>query len=596
MYRNLKIGSFFHPPPSPAASLVGGIKIIPFAIQNPPQAPPRRGSFLRKLVCASDSPPGRGLGWVYICKKVMPYKISRWRGLGMEKSLKRTFPIILSLQLLLLLLFSCKPAPQSSSSQSQSTPSSLTLNQQAEGYLGIWYMNQPLDNEYKFKYSGGLGTYCAKHKPFAVYSKEAQKTFFCFGGVKKGYLDKFDLAQSGGDNKDLEGALYHMISYYDHRTGEVPRPTILLDKRTRDAHDNPVISLDDKGYIWIFSTSHGTNRPSYVHKSREPFDISTFDLIEPVYLEKGEKKVLDNFSYMQVWHVDNQGFVAFFTKYNQPAKRTNYFLSSEDGVNWNELTCLSAIDEGHYQISAANAQIAGTAFNYHPNGQGLNWRTNLYYMQTQDLGKSWQAADGTNLNIPLTEPQNSVLIHDYESEGIKVYLKDIRYDAENRPVILYITSHGYKSGPESGPRTWKTARWTGKNWERKPITTSDNNYDMGSLWINEAGEWMVVGPTETGPQPFNPGGELAAWKSTDQGNSWTKMADLTQSSEYNHTYVRRPVASHPDFWALWADGHGRQPSDSRLYFCNEKGEVFKLPEKMKAAFAKPEKYLGVDEH
>ena len=370
----------------------------------------------------------------------------------------------------LLALFSCQSTPESKSSSllsSKSGPTVLTLNQKADGYSGIWYMNQPLDNEYKFKYSGGLGTYCAKHQPFAVYSEEAQKTFFCFGGVKKGYLDKFNLAQSGGDGKDLEGALYHHISYYDHRTGEVPRPTILLDKRTRDAHDNPVISLDDSGYIWIFSTSHGTNRPSFIHKSRRPFEISAFDRIEPTYQEMGTTKPLNNFSYMQVWHIENQGFIAFFTKYNQPAKRTNYFLSSTDGINWGELTCLSAIDEGHYQISAANNQIAGTAFNYHPEGQGLNWRTNLYYMQTQDIGKSWEAADGTSLEIPLTKPQNAALIHDYEAEGLKVYLKDIRFDTANRPIILYITSHGYKSGPESGPRSWKTARWTGENWERK---------------------------------------------------------------------------------------------------------------------------------
>ena len=115
---------------------------------------------------------------------------------------------------------------------------------------------------------------------------------------------------------------------------------------------------------------------------------------------------------------------------------------------------------------------------------------------------------------------------------------------------------------------------------------------MGSLWISESGEWMVIGPTETGPQAFNPGGELAVWKSTDQGNSWTKISDLTQNSAYNHTYVRRPVDAHPDFWAFWADGHGRQPSDSRLYFCNQKGEIFKLPEEMEVAFAKPEKMSG----
>ena len=48
-----------------------------------------------------------------------------------------------------------------------------------DGYRGIWYFNQPSDDEYRYKYSGGLGTYCAKHIPLAYYAKEVDKTFFC---------------------------------------------------------------------------------------------------------------------------------------------------------------------------------------------------------------------------------------------------------------------------------------------------------------------------------------------------------------------------------------------------------------------------------
>ena len=59
----------------------------------------------------------------------------------------------------------------------------ITLNEKDTGYRGIWYMNQPSNDEYVYKYSGGLGTYCAKHQPFAVYSPEANKTFFCYGGT-----------------------------------------------------------------------------------------------------------------------------------------------------------------------------------------------------------------------------------------------------------------------------------------------------------------------------------------------------------------------------------------------------------------------------
>ena len=51
-------------------------------------------------------------------------------------------------------------------------------NTKMDGYRGIWYMNQPSNDEYVYKYSGGLGTYCAKHKPFAIYRAEVNKTFF----------------------------------------------------------------------------------------------------------------------------------------------------------------------------------------------------------------------------------------------------------------------------------------------------------------------------------------------------------------------------------------------------------------------------------
>ncbi|MHC4431002.1 MAG: hypothetical protein ACYTBS_04110, partial [Planctomycetota bacterium] len=63
----------------------------------------------------------------------------------------------------------------------RASDSTLTINKKDTGYRGIWYMNQPSGDEYVYKYSGGLGTYCAKHKPFAVYCDEVKKTFFCYG-------------------------------------------------------------------------------------------------------------------------------------------------------------------------------------------------------------------------------------------------------------------------------------------------------------------------------------------------------------------------------------------------------------------------------
>ena len=459
-----------------------------------------------------------------------------------------------------------KPAKPSSASKS---------HKKDDGYRGIWYYNGLTNNEYVYKYSGGLGTYCAKHKPFAVYCNKVKKTFFCYGGTTK------------TSNKQL----IHMVSYYDHKTGMVPRPTILLNKRTGDAHDNPVISVDDKGYIWIFSTSHGTGRPSYIHRSKRPYDIEEFELVKATKKENGRNVRITNFSYMQPWYVSRKGFIGFFTRYKYPVTRTICYMTSPSGEEWSEWIRIATIGEGSYQISGAAKKKAGTAFNVHlklPGRRAVHNRTNLYYIETVDFGKTWQTAGGIKLTLPLTEVDNPALIHDYSSEGLNIYLKDIRFDEQGMPVILFITTGGYDAGPKNDPRTWMIAHWTGKNWDINPITTSDNNYDMGSLYIETDGTWRIIAPTETGPQPYNPGGEVAMWTSADQGKTWKNIKQLTQNSPYNHTYCRRPVNAHPDFYALWADGHGRQPSESSLYFCNKEGNVYKLPRVMKEDFVKPE--------
>lgn len=295
---------------------------------------------------------------------------------------------------------------------------------------------------------------------------------------------------------------------------------------------------------------------------------------------------MDNFSYMQVWPTES-GFLCFFTKYRYPADRTTCFMSSRDGVRWSEWQRLGAIHQGHYQTSALGLQKAGTAFNYHPNGLGLNYRTNLYYLETPDGGQTWQAADGSSLQLPLTEVANPALVRDYESEGLKVYINDVIYDEHDHPVILYVTSTGYEAGPKNDPRVWNVARWLGDRWEFHEAMTSDSNYDMGSLYIEDDGVWRIIGPTEKGPQPYNPGGEVAMWTSLDQGRNWERVKQMTTGSERNHTYVRRPLNAHPDFYALWADGHARQPSESNIYMCDQAGNVRVLPREMESEFVEP---------
>lgn len=452
------------------------------------------------------------------------------------------------------------------------------INQQDTGYKGIWYMISgagqagPVGDQYRFKYSGGLGTYPANHYPFSVYAEEVDKTFFCYGGTDRD-----------------EKTLYHMVSYFDHNTGMVPRPTIVLDKATNDAHDNPVMQIDRDGYIWIFSTAHGTGRPSFIHRSTQPYDISKFERVPATKIVGGKQVPMDNFSYLQIYYSDQHGFTGLFTHYEKKGGRVISWMTSPDGVTWSEWKDLSLLGVGQYQSSGNQGELIGSAFNYHPNRKvrgGLDFRTNLYFLVTRDFGKTWETAGGQPMDLPLTEVSNPALVHDYDSEERNVYVMDVNFDKKGRPVILYLTSKGPLPGPEDGPRTWHTAYWTGKKWDIKPFTTSGNNYDFGSLYV-EGNKWVIIGPTTMGPQEYNTGGEMVLWQTTNKGKKWKKVKDLTWDSEYNHTYARRPVHVQPDFYAFWADGHGRQHSESRLYFCDSKGNVFLLPTKMDAPFMKP---------
>lgn len=436
----------------------------------------------------------------------------------------------------------------------------------ASGYQGIWYGNEPRKDRYRCKYSGGFATYPQQHVPIAIYAPEVRKTFFCYGGVE-------------ADRREL----LHVVSCYDHARHTVPRPAIVLRKQTDDAHDNPVLSMDSDGRLWIFSNSHGQARPSFIHRSRRPYSIDSF-----------ERVVETNFSYGQPWYIPERGFLLLHTRYRSATGmgpetgRALFQMTSPDGRSWSEPRQLAFAHRGHYQISWPHNGRIGTAFDVHPPPLGLNQRTNLSYMETRDGGATWLSAHGEPLEPPVRSEDHPALVRDYRREGLLVYLKDLQFDNEGRPLIVYLTSRGYEPGPEQGPREFMLARWNGAEWRFSVICSTDHNYDHGSLYIEQGGRlWRFLVPSAPGPQPWSAGGEIEEWSSLDQGNSWVKTCVLTRRSRWNQTYVRRPLRAHPGFLALWADGDPLQPSPSSLYFANDKGEVFRLPFSMRREEEEP---------
>ena len=430
-------------------------------------------------------------------------------------------------------------------------------NTRVDGYRGIWFA---LGKSYLYgdKYAGGLATYTAKHRPLAVYAPAVNKTYFVYGGTPAANQHR----------------LLCMIGVYDHTTGRVERPTVVYDKGTvDDPHDNPVLSIDGNGYLWVFVSGRGTRRPGIKLRSRRPYSIAAFDIIAE-----------EEFTYPQVWPTGG-GFFHFFTKYS--GFRNLYYERSTDGNTWTDDAALAQIKEagqersGHYQVSAVDTLSGrlGTFFNRHPNGV-VDRRTDLYYVQTDNEGTSWTTAAGEVLATPLRKRTSPARVIDYAALGKNVYLKDMAYTAAGHPVCLYLTSNGPEPGPQNAPYEWQLTQWTGSNWQTRSLGLADHNYDTGSLWLAGDSTWYAALPGGSPPQPYGVGGEIMVYSSSDAGATWSGPVNLTRASRYNHGYVRTAVDARAPFQLFWCDGHPQFSTASHLYFGTVHGEVFRLPYRM----------------
>jgi hypothetical protein len=461
-------------------------------------------------------------------------------------------------------------------------------NRRIDGYRGIWFTLGQFYGEgengqaysaasrtpvfpYGDKYSGGLGTYTAKHVPLAIYCPQVDKTFFVYGGT------------TAADQRHL----LCMIGAYDHQTHRVARPVVVHDKQgVNDPHDNPSLAIDDAGHLWVFVSGRARSRPGFKYRSSEPFRTDRFEQISE-----------EELTYPQPHYLSGKGFLHLFTKYT--GVRELYFEVSPDGLNWSEDRKLAGIREpadsrgGHYQTSAAIGSKVGTFFNRHPNGT-VDRRTDLYYVQTTDFGEQWTTVSERPLSLPIREVNSPARVIDYASEKLNVYLKDMGFDANGHPVLLYVTSQGHEPGPPNDPRWFRIVRWDGATWVQSKICPTDHNYDMGSLYLGRS-RWTVVIPSSPGPQPYHGGGELSVWESTNHGVTWSEKQRVTDDSQRNHNYARRPLNAKDPFFVFWADGDPTELSPSHLYFADSTGKrVWQLPYQMEDDWAAPLLVSGPD--
>lgn len=429
-------------------------------------------------------------------------------------------------------------------------------NPKIDGYKGIWYSSGP-NTKYGYRFSGGVSTFGSRHRPIAIYSPKARKTFFVYGGTTNAE----------------EQHLLIMISYFDHRSHMVPKPVIVYDKMgVKEPYDNASLSIDDEGILWVFVSGYLRTRPGMIFRSTKPYSIDAFEMVREIEMISP-----------QPWWIGSEGFLMFYSKLSKGLEL--WCASGTDGKSWADEQRLASMG-GSMQISDVCQGRIVTVFNYFPKGD-IDRQTNLYFLQSDDMGKTWKTVDGKPVRIPLVDVENDAMIRNYEKDGKEVYLSDMDFDSEGNPVILVIISGNPYPGPGTGLKDWFVISRKDGEWVFNKVCESTHNFDRGSIHV-EGSDWKVIGPTEPGPQKFGTGGEIALWISRNRGAEWQKVTDVTINSINNNSFVRHPLNAQKDFFALWTDGNANELSKSYIYFTNEKcDKVWMLPYDMKEDFRKP---------
>lgn len=425
---------------------------------------------------------------------------------------------------------------------------------------GVWYCCGYRVNTlpgHDYVYSGPMATYCAWHRPMAVFSPETQRTYWVYGNA---------------DNAPT-------ITYYDHTTRRFVYPVVLGRNPDGDAHRNPTLALDEHGFLHVFYGSHG--HPTHVLRSQRPHDLSAWeavsDLPEP------------HTSYPQPWLVSPGQIMVSYRQ----APGWNCTTTTDGGRTWCEpvnIVNFGCPDDAHgcaecsiYAVSIAES--AGERRKVHLAWSRLGggtpeevatkhlWarRYNVYYAWTGDGGRTWHRSDGSDYSLPIGE-DTAEKLYDCGQRG--VWLKDIQLDAAGRPLILFLDAE-----VETFASRWLVLRQTEAGWRTSEIGVSDHMYDDGGLVYLGEDDIRVYAPT-TAVQPREDGGEIEEWQSVDGGVTWANTRHLTAGSLYSHNNVK-VVFGHElspgDLRVVWSYGDSNYPPETTEVRLHAYGEGWTGP-------------------
>ena len=207
-----------------------------------------------------------------------------------------------------------------------------TVLPSADGFYGIWYSNEPQADPYVYKYSGGMGTYTHQTSPLVMYSEEANRTYFVYGGT------------NGQAN-----TLRNYISYYDHDTKLLARPREVRNQpTTNNNHRNATLTIDDDGYLYVFGNSHGNTGTGNMYRSTQPYETDNFEEVPLPASVFGNNASNVKLAYSSPNYWSNEGLAMVYNQYDD--QRAVHIAKSTDGINWTNQRLLDTNSRLHLPV------------------------------------------------------------------------------------------------------------------------------------------------------------------------------------------------------------------------------------------------------
>lgn len=334
-----------------------------------------------------------------------------------------------------------------------------------------------------------------------------------------------------------------MIATYDHASGQWEQP-VKVGSGT-DNHGGPALTCDSQSYLHIIFGPHG-DVPFQHCRSARPNDASKWIKLDTF----GHRPTYPS----AVFDKDDSLNVIYRGGVSSGARKLMYQQRTRDGV-WSEPRALARAPADWTSYTHYHASIAIAA------NQTLHVAFDLYFagaakhaghMTSRDRGKTWEAADGSLLDLPVSV--GSPALFASTDEAFKVV--NVVCDSASRPWVSLADARS-----KAGPTIY---RHDGKRWSSfcparslvSGIRVSELSF-TGSLSIDTQ-DGIYIALTRGSRVVGGISGDVILLYSSDRGTSFRHLDVFPPDAQLPHTglSLERPtghnVVEIP--WLLFSTG------------------------------------------